>query len=134
LLLPDCKKNLKAKGKKMLRTNEYRELVNLLKSGQTESYRTHELKCCATDDQLISSHKDAGVDQELNQHDLRLQDQTDGAIQYMLKALLGHQYDKEWDISLIGDIRDAVVERLARETGRTEYSFHPYMIYEGKQL
>lgn len=110
----------------MLYKSEYDELVSLLKSGQMESYDAHILKLGATDDQLISSHKEAGVEQKLTDRDMEIQDTTDGLIFDMYRELTGNE--PEWDIAIIGDLRDDIIERLARVTGRTEYSFHPYMV------
>lgn len=110
----------------MLYQSEYKELVSLLKAGEIRSYDVHQLKCRATDDQLISSHKEAGVEQELTDRDIDLQDATDGLIFDMYREFTGDE--PEWDVAIIGDLRDDIIERVARETGRTEYSFHPYMV------
>ena len=110
----------------MLYQSEYNELVRLLKAGEIESYDVHRLKLEATDDQLINSHKEAGVEQELTSRDTDIQDETDGLIFDLYRDLTGD--DPEWDIAIIGDLRDDIVDRIARETGRTEYSFHPYMV------
>jgi hypothetical protein len=114
----------------MLYQAEYNELVSLLKAGEIRSYDVHQLKMMATDDQLISSHKEAGVEQELTDRDMDVQDETDGIIFDMYRDLTGNE--PEWDVAVIGDLRDDIVERIARETKRTEYSFHPYMVSDDK--
>ena len=110
----------------MLDAKEYTELVRLLKDGKIESYDVHELKMRATDNQLISSHKEAGVEQELTNRDTDIQDETDGLIFDLYRDLTGDEPD--WDMEIIGELRDDIVENLSRRTGRTEYSFHPYMV------
>jgi len=110
----------------MLNEREYVKLVNFLKKKQAFTYEAHELKMRATDKQLVSAHKEAGIEQGLTARDIDIQDSTDGAIHHMLECLVGKEL--AWDISLIGDLRDVIIERLARETGQTEYSFHPYII------
>ncbi len=117
----------------MLDKKDYNELVATIKAvfkvdcfGVADLIRIHELKCNASDRQIFDAYVDAGVEQELTGRDLDIQDNTDGAIHQMLETLVGTEL--EWDIALVGDVRDSVLARLTRETGRSEYSFHPYMV------
>ena len=117
----------------MLNKNEYNELVGTLEAvykvdcfGVGDLYRIHELKCGASDRQIFDAYVEAGLEQDLTHRDLDIQDETDGIIHQMLEDLLGEPI--EWDVSLVGDVRDSIITRLAKETGLSEYSFHPYMV------
>ena len=117
----------------MLNKNDYNELIGTLEAvykvdcfGVGDLIRIHQLKCNASDRQIFDAYIEAGIEQDLTGRDLDIQDDTDGAIHQMLEVLVGMEL--EWDVSLVGDLRDTIVERLARETGRSEYSFHPYMV------
>jgi hypothetical protein len=86
----------------------------------------------ASDEQIWKAHQEAGVEQELSRWDTDIQDATDGIIFDLFRDLTGDE--PEWDIELIGDLRDYIIEAVARRSGRTEYSFHPYMVhFEDKQ-
>lgn len=117
----------------MLSKNEYNELVGTLEATYKvdcfnvgDLFRIHELKCQASDRQIFDAYVEAGLEQELTNRDTDIQDETDGTIHQMVENLLGETI--EWDVALIGDIRDSIITRLSRETGRSEYSFHPYMV------
>jgi len=117
----------------MLNKNDYNELVGTLEAvykvdcfGVSDLIRIHQLKCEASDRQIFDAYVEAGLEQELTGRDLDLQDETDGAIHQMLETLAGSEL--EWDVSLVGDVRDSIIRRLGRVLGRSEYSFHPYMV------
>lgn len=117
----------------MLSKNEYNELVGTLEATYKvdcfnvgDLFRIHELKCQASDRQIFDAYIEAGLEQELTDRDTDIQDETDGIIFDMYRDLTGDE--PEWDVAIIGDLRDDIIERIARETKRSEYSFHPYMV------
>lgn len=117
----------------MLDKNDYNELVGTIEAvykvdcfNVGDLMRIHELKCDASDRQIYDAYIEAGVEQEITHRDTDIQDETDGIIFDMYRDLTGD--DPEWDVAIIGDLRDDIIERIAKETGRSEYSFHPYMV------
>lgn len=115
----------------MLDEQQYSNLVSLLKQVPQQYLSSiHGLKCKATDEQIVQSHKEAGVEQALSRYDMELQDVVDGIISDLFHDMTGEE--PEWNMEIIGDLRDVVIDHLVEKTGQTEYSFYPYIVTIGE--
>lgn len=68
---------------------------------------------------------------DLNDDQIPRQDAVDNAIHAVLVELAGKEM--EWDISLIGTVRDHIAEAFQDYGIMTEMEFYPYMERGGRQ-
>lgn len=74
-------------------------------------------------------------EEELTQKQIERQDEVDNAIYALFNELLKPQGIKiKWDIATIGNVRDAIIEEVAKQLhytgekkGQFEMAFYPYI-------
>lgn len=64
---------------------------------------------------------------ELTKQQIERQDFVDNAIFDLMNRLIPSEREMEWDIEVIGEVRDVVQTQLARKGFCTEREFYPYV-------
>ena len=64
---------------------------------------------------------------ELNNKEIKRQDFVDNSIFELLQTLNPTDKEFDWDIEMIGNVRDAVQNYIVRKTNCLEQEFYPYI-------
>jgi len=64
---------------------------------------------------------------ELTKKQIERQDFVDGAIFELLQDLNPTEQKFDWDIEMIGDIRDIILYFIKKKTNCSEQEFYPYI-------
>ena len=64
---------------------------------------------------------------ELTEQQIERQDFVDNAIYDLINELIPSDKEMEWDIEVIGEVRDAIQAQLVERGLCTEQEFYPYI-------
>ncbi len=65
---------------------------------------------------------------ELSEEQIERQDYVDNAVYELIKKINPTDKHIEWDIELIGEVRDSIIECLVQKLGITdEQNFYPFL-------
>jgi len=67
------------------------------------------------------------MDIELTQKQIERQDFVDCEIYELLRSINPTDKDFDWDIEMIGDIRDTIQHYIIQKTNCSEQEFYPYI-------